>query len=756
MIDQFAVRSPWPDVVANVYWDLNGNYDLSDDGHPFPISPALQLSRNKSTRPAHRLAFVVPYASGARVLYEPLDIRVFAIGDSQNPLWDRGDMIDRPLFVQFRGAARHGYVSAADGLRVWVLVFDADADGLFNGPADVVCADVDQNDGLACGPGGSERFAPGGPIELEGSVLHAIVAPSGTAVELSPDPPPDPPPIPVDHGDVLSSATLMPIGPPLPGKIGDSIGWEEGQVVGDGVVVDTDVFRIDLHGSAVLEVRTSGPTDTRGRLLDGTGTELASDDNNGPGGHNFLIRANLDAGIYYVAVTGELGDYAVMARLGDAPDHGDTMPMSTLLTLYAEDDLDQVSPTALLAAPGKIAPTAADVDVFRLDVPLDATEVTIRSAGGTDVFARLLDSSMNEIAADASEGNFRMEAMLDAGIYYVVVTASEKGTYRVLAWGDSAACPCAVDGARDHGGKAESSTLMPIGPPRAGTIGDADDVDVFRIDLHGSATLEVRTSGPTDTRGELLDGTGARIASDDDSGPAGHNFLVRADLEAGVYYVSVTGEPGDYAVMARLGDAPDHGDTMPMSTLLTLYAEDDLDQVSPTALLATPGKIAPTTADVDVFRLDVPADGTNVTIRSAGSTEVVGRVIKPRRSTNAHFGGTRIAEDSSDGNFRIELTQLDAGIYYVWVLSPGGSRRPERPQGETGTYRVLAWSERTEACRCDDDRMGRGGSVHVYGEQGPSGVSLPDGPRDNAGEIRRAEPGATNMSMVQSPGALHR
>ena len=334
-----------------------------------------------------------------------------------------------------------------------------------------------------------------------------------------------------DHGYSRMQATLLPIGPPRTGEIDHA--------------TDIDVFRVDLQGSATLVVRASGPTDTRGKLLDGTGAPLASDDNGGPGGRNFSVRADLGPGVYYVVVSGEPGAYAVMAHLGSLPDHGDTLATSTLLGLHTADDLRRVSPSALLAAPARIYPTNADVDVFRLDVPLDATDITIRSAGGTDVFARLLDSSLSEIASDTREGNFRIEARLDAGIYYVAVGGSEKGTYRVLAWGGSRSCPCAGSAAPDDGDDPETATLMPIGPPLAGAIDDASDIDLFRVDLQGSATLEVRTSGPTDVRGELLDGTGARLLSDDDSGPGGHNFLVRADLEAGIYYVAVRARSGN-------------------------------------------------------------------------------------------------------------------------------------------------------------------------------------------------------------------
>ena len=475
-----------------------------------------------------------------------------------------------------------------------------------------------------------------------------------------------------DHGDSAESATLLPIGPPRPGTIGDAS--------------DVDVFRIDLQGSAMLEVRTSGPTDTRGELRDGSGERLATDDDSGPGGRNFLVRRALEAGTYYVAVTGDLGEYAVMAQLADAQDHGETAATSTLLPLYPEEELQRVSPNALLATPGRIAPTDADVDVFRLDVPQDGTDVVIRSPGTTDVHVRLLDASLTELAADAGEGNFRIESRLDAGVHYVVVQGTERGSYRVLAWGTSTSCPCAMASvARDHGEDTEGSTLLPIGPPLAGTIADSTDTDAFRIDLQGRATLEVGTSGPTDTRGELLDGSGARIVSDDSSGPGGHNFLLRAALDAGIYYVPVTGEPGDYAVTARLGEARDHGGTGATATLLPLYAAEDLQRVSPNALLATPGRIAPD--DVDTFRLDVPDNDTDITIRTAGGTDVLLRLVDS--SLN------EMASDASVGNSRIEV-RLDAGIYYAFVIGR-----------ETGTYRVLAWQTSPKPCPCEAPRSTR-------------------------------------------------
>ena len=111
----------------------------------------------------------------------------------------------------------------------------------------------------------------------------------------------------------------------------------------------------------------------------------------------------------------------------------------------------------------------------------------------------------------------------------------------------------------DHGDTSAEATLLAIGASVPGELQGGSDTDVFRVDLVGLAEIEVRTSGQTDTMGELLDSTGARLASDDDGGPGGNNFSIEAELDPGVYYVAVQGEVGTYSVTARLGGERDHG-----------------------------------------------------------------------------------------------------------------------------------------------------------------------------------------------------
>ena len=472
-----------------------------------------------------------------------------------------------------------------------------------------------------------------------------------------------------DHGDAVLVATLLPIGPP-----------QIGTIDGPG---DVDYFRIDLAGSATVQVDTAGQTDTRGELLAGNGALIASDDASGAK-DNFRITEALEPGVYYVAVSGGTGEYALSAKLADIADQGGTAASSALLTLYGDRQVQTIRPSALLSSTGRIDEAGTDLDVFRIDVPRDATDVTLRSAGDTDTRARLLDGSLTEIAADeGGDGNFRIEATLDAGPYYVEVGGHEAGAYRVLAWGSEPDCDCAEEAmaARDHGDTAETSTLMSIGPPLTGAIADADDVDVFRIDLAGRAAVVFETAGPIDTVGTLRDGAGRGLATAATGGPAA-NFRISEELAPGPYYLEVSGAPGSYAVSAQLGGESDHGGTAALSTLLPLYSEDDVANVRQ-ALLSTAAQIDAAETDIDVFRLDIPKDMTDVTIRSVGSLDTYARL----RDGSL----LELAMDDGDAGFRIEAT-LKAGIYYVEV---GGH--------EEGRYRVLAWGDSDGPCDCAVD-----------------------------------------------------
>ena len=269
-----------------------------------------------------------------------------------------------------------------------------------------------------------------------------------------------------DHGDGPRTATVIALGAPAGGTLG-----------GGG---DVDVFRFDLVGQTQLEIRTTGQTDTTGELTDSAGMSLATDDNSGPG-DNFSISQDLGLGVYYVHVSGT-GDYAVDIRtVGEREDlHGDTLESSSLLRLLSDAEVAAVTPSALLYTSGRIYPTADDVDVFRIDVPYDGADVMLRTVGTANVNGSLVDSADMELMADDGDDNFRMSAMLDTGIYYLKVSAADRGAYRVLAQHsgtpgpDSASTP-GSGGDRDGDGVPDDLDAFPDDPMET-TDADANGV----------------------------------------------------------------------------------------------------------------------------------------------------------------------------------------------------------------------------------------------------------------------------------------
>ena len=227
-----------------------------------------------------------------------------------------------------------------------------------------------------------------------------------------------------DHGTGLE-ATLLPIGQPLAGTLSDAD--------------DLDAFRIDLTGAARVEVRTSGGTDTRGRLLDSSGGVRARDDDSGPGGHNFRIVAALEPDVYYLEVVGAAGDYSVVAVLADAPDQGDTAAASTPLALHdrgparrrAGDAARCIRPhLAVRRRCGRLPPGCSIRDLR------DRSKLWEQGPAGApgaqfprDLIGRPGRGHRHRFARQPPTS----VRWLAAGTYYVVVGGDEVGAYRLLA-----------------------------------------------------------------------------------------------------------------------------------------------------------------------------------------------------------------------------------------------------------------------------------------------------------------------------------
>jgi len=158
MVDDLGGYSAW------VYFDRNGNSDLTDDGPPSAIVG------NSNVYPV----FDIEYRSGVVVPYVPWLAFRFSTASEVSPP------------SMFPASTWQGEVAVVGGPHLEVIAGDLDLDGIFNGQNDYVCVDIDRDrDRLDC-TSGRERFTSGDTFTVNGRTVQVVVASSGHRVEIGP------------------------------------------------------------------------------------------------------------------------------------------------------------------------------------------------------------------------------------------------------------------------------------------------------------------------------------------------------------------------------------------------------------------------------------------------------------------------------------------------------------------------------------------------------------------------------------------
>lgn len=317
-----------------------------------------------------------------------------------------------------------------------------------------------------------------------------------------------------DHGDNAASATELPFGARVAGRINSR--------------TDSDYFRLTVDTPTRVTVFSEGAADVYGefrdadgRILDRSTSTLVDDENQTP----FQLRFQefLFPGIYYLRIASNgstRGAYTVVAE--------------------AESPLDLASGARLSA---EINP-AGQSDYFRLTVR-NPLSVTVRSEGSDiDVDASIYDEDGSFLAFDFDSGegtNFQIEQFLFSGTYYVEVYATSLST--------TGAYTIATD--------VRSARHVELPTRVDGEISRAGEKDWYRLalDTRTYVTLQTEIAGNVahGTYGQLYDSTGARVAYDDDLG-GNAQFRIEVLLPTGVYYLRVSFEnansTGEYVLVA--------------------------------------------------------------------------------------------------------------------------------------------------------------------------------------------------------------
>ena len=208
-----------------------------------------------------------------------------------------------------------------------------------------------------------------------------------------------------------------------------------------------------------------------------------------------------------------------------------------------------------------------------------------------------------------------------------------------------------TDSENTTGGAAE----LALGAAEIGAIGSSGDKDLFKLELEEEAEVVLYSSGPTDTKAELLDSTGDSLSpkvEDDDRGE-GFNFLIHGTLEAGTHYIRVEGfgatTTGSYVMFAE--------PVVPVASFPGIEGEH------------APGRIG--TGHDQGFHKFTLASRTATWIYTTGSPDTYGTLYDS--DFNEIASNDDIDLVGLRGQFSIRET-LDAGTYYVRVSSYGTSR----------------------------------------------------------------------------------
>ena len=182
--------------------------------------------------------------------------------------------------------------------------------------------------------------------------------------------------------------------------------------------------------------------------------------------------------------------------------------------------------------------SAGDVDYFRIDVPSAGTLV-VSSSGTTDTYGFLKSSACADLASDddALRPNFKIERAVTAGTYYVMVRHYSASSTGVYALNTSFTASTTTGG--DDGNSCDTATAIATDTTRTGSIGTANDVDFFRIEVPFNGALTVFTEGTTDTYGALKNSACTNVAFNENASGSNTNFRIIAKVMPGTYYIGV-------------------------------------------------------------------------------------------------------------------------------------------------------------------------------------------------------------------------
>ena len=410
-----------------------------------------------------------------------------------------------------------------------------------------------------------------------------------------------------------------------------------------------------------------------------------------------LSAATNSASVLTYTITGLTNDvgYDVQVRAVTANGNGAWSATATGLPADFPDLLEQ-APVIPLNTPihGHLTGTA-DVDWFRLTIGT-ATELVVYTTGDADTHGYLRNSddstsvSNDDSDHDDATLNFKIIRAVGTGTWYLeVADISRIGGDYVLR----------VESRTESTATSNAPTLSLGGAYEAALDSSSDD-DYYKLVIGSSTDVILRSSGPTDTKGTLLQSNGTTSVTSNESGQlvegnfdqkGNDNFLIRRTLSAGTYYLKVEDQSdstGGYTVHASAASSP--GTSRSAAAALTLD-------------VAGAGGIGSAT-DADFFSFTLTEPRT-VGVTAAGSPAAdSGDLLIQGELQDA--GGAKLRDYSRyradrEVGFR-DIHRLEAGTYYIKVT---GSTTASREKYVVLVYTFDEHNRRGAKCAGGEPRF---------------------------------------------------
>ena len=178
-----------------------------------------------------------------------------------------------------------------------------------------------------------------------------------------------------------------------------------------------------------------------------------------------------------------------------------------------------------------------DRDYFKFVVPPGTNRwVRIWSSGNTDNYGILYDRDEVELERHEYFGaNFHIDRVLEPGVHRLVV----------LSGGGTGPYGLHVAIADDHGNLFQTASRVELHSETPGSVDYSGDADFFWFQVSSGGSVEISSSGSTDTEGILYDSYEVELERHEYFGV---NFRIERTLDPGTYYVGVQGGTGPYTL----------------------------------------------------------------------------------------------------------------------------------------------------------------------------------------------------------------